>query len=234
MTFKQFITRQRVIIFIIGIVLFSVSLFVAHWLGYTSLPGALATNLAASSVTIVLTALIIDFLGVREAASKISDVAALAEEEIYSICSRAEWQIAQLFGLKRDATERNVISTREEARAYIQKNNELVQSFLSNIDFNQKVSNFNEDTLNKFTDRLQHIQTQLEETLVLYEYALAYDFRARALALRQELRTTERLFSFIDFSGLGEENDSLVRLTMAELHDAAQDILSVSNPTTGA
>src|ERR1700743_2758198 len=122
MTFKQFITRQRVIIFAIGLILFVISLIVAELFGYASLWGDLFTSLAASSITIVLTALVIDYLGAREESNKISDAANLAEEEILAICSRIEWQLARLLGFSPNREERDGIGNREEASAYIQRN----------------------------------------------------------------------------------------------------------------
>lgn len=228
MTFKQFITRQRVTIFVIGIVLFVVSFLVARWFGYESLWGGLFDNLAASSITIVFTALIIDYLSAREEASKTSDAAMLASEEINSICSRVEWQIARLFGLEPNRTDRESISNHEEATTYIQHNNARVQSFLSSLDFNGKQIHLNELVLNRYTERLQQAQTQLEQTLVLYEYALAHDVRVSVLTFRREMQVTERLLSFIDFSeALSEENESLIRFTTAEIHQTAQAVLQV-------
>lgn len=226
MTFKQFITRQRVTIFIIGIVLFILSFLVARWFGYSSQGGELFDSLAASSITIIFTALIIDYLGVKEEAGKISEAATLAEEEINSICSRIEWQIARLFGLERNLTERESISNHDEAITYIQRNNARVQSFLATLDFNEKHVHLNEMVLSRFAERLQQMQGHLEQTLVLYEYALAHDFRVSVLTLRRELQTTERLLSFIDFSEpLSEENESLIRFAATEVHQAAQAAL---------
>ncbi|HUB93656.1 MAG TPA: hypothetical protein VMB52_04085 [Verrucomicrobiae bacterium] len=227
MTFKQFITRQRVTILIIGITLFIVSFLVARRFGYESLWGGLFDSLAASSITIVFTALIIDYLGVREEASKTSDAASLAQEEIDSICARVEWQIARLFGLEPNRTERESISNHDEAAEYIQNNNARVQEFLSNLDFTMGHSNLNEATLAKFIERLQQMQSQLEQTLVLYEYALGHDFRVSALSLRRELQTTERLLSFIDFSEtLSTENESLIRFSTSAIHETTQAILN--------
>jgi len=223
MTFKQFITRQRVTIFVIGIVLFGLSFLVARWFGYESLGGELFDSLAASSITIVFTALIIDYLGAKEEAGKISEAATLAEEEIDSVCSRIEWQIARLFGLERNLTERVSISNHDEAITYIQRNNTRVQSFLATLNFNEKQVHLNEMVLGRFAERLQQLQSQLEQILVLYEYALAHEFRVNVLTLRRELQTTERLLSFIDFSEqLSEENESLIRFAATEVHQAAQ------------
>jgi hypothetical protein len=198
-------------------VLFTISFLVAYQFSYGSLWGSLFDNLAASSITIVFTALIIDYLGAREEASKISQAVTLAEEEISSICSRIEWQIARLFGLKPNLAERDTISNHEEAISYIQRNNKRVQSFLSTLDFNEEHDHLNEAVLVRFAERLQQVQGQLEQTLVLYEYALAHDFRVSALTLRRQLQTTERLLSFIDFSEpLSEENESLIRFTAAD------------------
>jgi hypothetical protein len=235
MTFKQFITRQRVAIFLIGLVLFTVSFLVAHWFSNGSLWGGLFDNLAASSITIVFTALIIDYLGAREEAGKISEAAALAEEEINSICSRVEWQIARLFGVKPNLAERETISNHDEALRYIQRNHERVQSFLSTLDFNEQHDHLNEAVLDRFAERLQLLQSQLEQTLVLYEYALAHDFRVSALTLRRELQTTERLLSFIDFSeSLSEQNESLIRFAAEEVHKAVQATLLYGNNESSA
>lgn len=226
MTFKQFITRQRVIIFVVGILLFIFSFLLARRFGYNSLGGSLCDSLAASSITIVFTALIIDYLGVKEEAGKISEAATLAEEEINSICSRIEWQIARLFGLERNPTERESISNHDEAITYIQRNNARVQTFLSTLDFNEKHVHLNEMVLSRFAERLQQMQARLEQTLVLYQYALAHDFRVSVLTLRRELQTTERLLSFIDFSEpLSDENESLIRFAATEIHQAAQTAL---------
>ena len=70
MHFKEFITRQRVIIVIVGIATFVIALFFSHLIGFSTLGGALFVNLAASSITIVFTALIIDYLGLKEASDK--------------------------------------------------------------------------------------------------------------------------------------------------------------------
>jgi hypothetical protein len=229
-TFKQFITRQRVTIFVIGILSFTVSFLIARWFSYETLWGGLFDNLAASSITIVFTALIIDYLSAREEASKTSDAATLAGEEIHSICSRVEWQIARLFGLDPNRAERESISNHEEAITYIQKNNGRVQSFLSGLDFDEKHDHLNESVLNRFAERLQQSQAQLEQTLVLYEYALAHDFRVSALTLRRELQVTERLLGFVDFSeSLSEENESLIRFIASEVHQAAQAVLEAAS-----
>lgn len=227
MTFKQFITRQRVSILIIGIILSAITLSLGRRFGIASVWGALLIDLAASSITIVLTALIIDYLGAREEASKISDAATLAEEEIRSICARIEWQIAQLFGLERNRAERLTISNHDEARTYLQKNYKRVQSFIASLDFdNNKELRTDEAALSRYSDRLQRIQAQLEQTLVLYEYALSHDFRVRALELRQELQITERLLGFIEFGDeVTDENESLIRLTAAAVYEAAQALL---------
>lgn len=226
MTFKQFITRQRVIIFVIGIVLFTISFLIARRFGYASLWGGLFDSLAASSITIVFTALIIDYLGAKEEAGKISEAAMLAEEEINSICSRIEWQIARLFGLEPNLAERESISNHQEAITYIERSNTRVQSFLSALDFGERHAHLNEMVLDRFAERLQQMQGHLEQTLVLYEYALAHELRVSALTLRRELQTTERLLSFIDFGEpLSKENESLVRFAAAEVHQAAQAAL---------
>ena len=78
MRFKEFITRQRVAIFVVGLIVFAISILVSHVAGFETMLGELSIDLAASALTIIFTALIIDYLGVREKASKTKNAAALA------------------------------------------------------------------------------------------------------------------------------------------------------------
>lgn len=226
MLFKEFITKQRVGIFIIGVATFIVTLLLSRVVGFDSIVGELFIDLAASSVTIIFTALIIDYLGLKEQGNRTHAAADLAEDEIRATCFRINWRLARLFGLERDGTKRNTISNREEARHYLDTFTNEVNAYLSKQDFLQDKNILDLDAFQRYLDRLQSSQTELEQTLVLYEYALSYSLRERVLTLRRELQIAERLLGFIDTSeSLNEANLSLIRVTAQTVYEAVSAVL---------
>ncbi len=232
MQFKEFITQQRVAIFIVGIATFVVSLIISSASGFSTLWGALFVDLAASSVTIVFTALIIDYLGLKEQNSKTQHAAGLAEDEIKATCFRIKWRLARLFGLPRRRSGRDHISDRQEAREYLDTVTAEVDSYLSHHSFVDRKTPFNEDAFAQYLERLQAAQTELEQVLVLYEYALSYSLRERVLALRSELQVAERLLGFIDTSEpFSKANLSLIRITAQSVYDAIEAVLEHDSRT---
>jgi hypothetical protein len=227
MQFKEFITKQRAAIFIVGIATFIVALLVAHFINFASLWGELFIDLAASSVTIVFTALIIDYLGLKEQISKTQNAAGLGEDEISATCYRIKWRLARLFGLEQGETGRDNISNRKEARLYLDKVTSEVDGYLSKQDFVSKDTTINTRAFQKYLERLQSSQTELEQTLILYEYALSYSLREHVLALRSELQIAERLLGFIDTSeSFNEDNLSLIKVTAQYVYEAVEAVLT--------
>ncbi len=227
MRFKEFITRQRVGIFIIGLTTFIVSLLLSHLIGFDSITGELFIDLAASSVTIIFTALIIDYLSLKEQSNRTHAAADLAEDEIRATCFRINWRLARLFGLEREGSKRDAISNREEARHYLETFTAEVNAYLAKLDFLRGQTVLDIDAFQRYLDRLQSSQTELEQTLVLYDYALSYSLRERVLTLRSELQIAERLLSFIDTSAsLNNANLSLIRVTAQSVYDAVLAVLS--------
>ncbi|MEJ0073414.1 MAG: hypothetical protein WDN27_05040 [Candidatus Saccharibacteria bacterium] len=200
MRFKDFVTNQRASIFIVGIAFFIASLIVSHLIGFESLWGELFIDLAASAITIVFTALIIDYLNLKERTNKTQNAAILAEDEIRATCFRTNWRLARLYGLQRRGTARDNVSTDEQARAYLARATDEVSDYLSQLDFLNRKTVINTDAFQRYLDRLQSSQAELEQVLVLYEYALPFDLREKVLTLRSELQLAERLLGFIDTS----------------------------------
>jgi hypothetical protein len=227
MKFREFITKQRGAIFIVGVAVFLISLLLSRDVGFDSLWGELFIDLAASSVTIIFTALIIDYLNMREQRSKTQNATNLAEDEIRAICFRIEWRIARLFGMNRNATNWDKISNRQEARNYLEAMTEEVDTYLSEIDFSSDKTHINARAFENYLERLQSSQNDLEQTLLLYEYALPYSLRERVLALRSELHIADRLLGFIDASeSPNKANLSLIRITAQSVYDAVTEVLA--------
>ena len=232
MTFKDFISRQRVGIFVIGIALFFVSLLMAHITGHDTLWGALFIDLAASATTVVFTALIIDYLGVRERSSRTKNAAGLAEDEITATCFRVKWRIARLFGLKRRESARDNISNRDQARHYLQRAGQEVDEYLSKHTPVKDSTPLDASQLEKYLERLEIARTELEQTLLLYEYAMSYSLRDQILNLRSELQVADNILGFIDFSEeLSEANTSLVRILSQSVYDSVEAVLEHDSRT---
>lgn len=232
MQFKEFITPQRLAIFNVGILTFIASLVVSSQIGFSTLWGELFIDLAASSVTIVFTALIIDYLRIKEQRSKTQNAAGLAEDEIKATCFRIKWRLARMFGLERRNSGRDNISNRQEAQNYLKKVTEEVDTYLAQHNFVKDKTPIDEKTFPQYLERLQSGQTELEQVLVLYEYALPYSLRERVLALRSELQVAERVLGFIDASEpLSKANRSLIRVTAQSVYDAIESVLKHDSRT---
>jgi DNA repair exonuclease SbcCD ATPase subunit len=226
MKFKEFITRQRVSILVVGGLTFVVSLLIAHLINFRTLWGDLFIDLAASAVTIVFTALIIDYIGAKEQSVKTQNAAELAEDEIKITCSRIKWRLAQLFGLQRRKDSRQNISSQEEARAYLQSRTDEVDEYLETHRLMSEETILDPKAFQPYMDRLQSAQNELEQTLLLYEYALSYTLRERILALRREIQTAERVLGFIDTTeSLNKNNRSLIRVTAQSVYEGILIVL---------
>jgi hypothetical protein len=231
--FKEFITKQRVAIFFIGLLAFCITLVLSHIIGFNSLWGELFIDLAASAFTIIFTTLIIDYLQLREKGMRTMNAAALAEAEIRTICLRIKWRMARLLGMQQDELDRNAISDRESARNYLDQVTKKVDSYLS-AGFEDKKQNINDKALQKYLERLQDSQNELEQTLILYDYALSYSLRECVLALRRELQTSDRLLGFIDNGELlNDANRSLIEISAQSVYDAVEDVLTHSSTSDG-
>jgi hypothetical protein len=232
MRFKDFVTLQRAGIFVIGFVTFGVSLVIAHATGFATLWGALFIDLAASATTVVFTALIIDYLGVREKDSKTKSAAGLAEDEIKATCFRVQWRMARLFGLKRQTSRRDDISNRQEAREYLDNAVNEVGHYLETNSLMSKDTALDASILPKYLERLQTARTELEQTLILYEYAMDYSLRERILNLRSELQVADNILGFIDFSEkLNKSNISLIRVLSKSIYDEMEKVLGHDSRT---
>lgn len=230
MSFKNFITRQRVAIFLVGLLVFIVTLIIATVTGYQTQWGELSIDLAASAVTVIFTSLIIDYLNAREKVSKTKSATTLAEEEIRVCCFRIKWSMARLFGLERQRSGRNKISNRTEAREYLDKVGHEVTNYLKTNSIEK--APLQESRFQKYLDRLQTARTELEQTLILYEYAMDYGLKERVLHLRTELEISENLLGFIDFSeSLNEANVSLIRVQSQTLYDEIENVLHYDSST---
>jgi hypothetical protein len=231
MQFKEFISRQRVAILIVGVIIFIASLLASHAFGLDTLWGDLFVDLAASSVTIVFTSFIIDYLGLREQANKTKNAASLAEDEIQATCYRIKWRLARVLGMEQAGRGRDNISNRQEARDYLEKITREVDDYLSNKDFYNDKITIDTSAFQKYIERLQASQTELEQTLILYEYALSYSLREHVLGLRSELQISERLLGFIDSSELNEANLSLIRVSAQTVYDSVETVLGHDTST---
>lgn len=232
MLFKEFITRQRVAILIVGVATFVVSLVVSHITGFSTLWGELFVDLAASSLTIVFTALIIDYLGLREQSDKTKTAASLAEDEIKASCSRVKWRLARLFGWERQGSGRETISNPQEAKEFLEQVTNQVDEYLKHHDLENNATPIVEKTLPQYLERLQSAQNELEQVLLLYQYALSYSLREHILALRGELQLADRVLGFIDTSeGFSEANLSLIRVTAQSVYGAIETVLSHDSRT---
>jgi hypothetical protein len=226
MRFKDFITRQRVGIFVVGAAIFVISLTIAHISGFSTLWGELFVDLAASAVTIIFTALIIDYLGVREESIKTHNAAGLAEDELKATCFRLKWRMARLFGLERKNTKRPNIGDLKEAKEFLSSVVEEVDNYLAYNSIMNMHTPIDMETLPRYLERLQLAQIELEQMLILYEYALPYSLRERVLHLRSELQTADHLLGFIDMSEkLSESNLSLVRVMSQSIYESIEEVL---------
>ena len=232
MHFIEFITRQRLTIFIVGIATFVTALFLSHLIGFSSLWGTLLINLAASSTTIVFTALIIDYLGLKEAGDKTRNAAGQAEDEIKTTCYRIKWRLAQLFGLERYSSTRDHIGSHEEAIEYLDEITTAVNNYLARHDFINDKADINRKALAKYTRHLELAQNELEQVLILYEYAMPLSFRELVLALRKELQVSEQVLGFIDTdTSLNGSNLSLIKISAQSIYDAIESVLKHGSRT---
>lgn len=232
MQFKDFITRQRIAILLAGVVIFVASLVLSHVIGFASLWGELFVDLAASAVTVIFTALIVDYLGVREQTNKTQNAAGLAEDEIKATCFRIKWRLARLSGLKRRESGRDSISNRQEARKYLESATEEVNQYLATHSLMSDKTHIDTANFPKYLERLQLAQTELEQTLILYEYAMPYSLRERVLSLRSELQIADHVLGFIDAAeSLNKANVSLIRVISQSIYDLVQDVLEHSSST---
>ena len=226
MKFKEFITRQRVSIFIVGIATFIIAISISSVIGFTTIWGELLVNLAASSFTIVFTALIIDYLGLKEMSYRTQTAAGLAEFEISATCFRIKWRLARLFGLESRETGREHISDHQEAIDYLNDMTHEVDGYLSQHHFVNDKTPITKKEFPAYLDRLQVAQTELEQALILFEYATSFSLKERTLALRRELQVAERVLGFIDTSKpLNEANLSIIRITGQSIYDTIEDLL---------
>jgi hypothetical protein len=227
MQFKDFITKQRVVILVIGLLLFAICISAAHGLGFNTLPGELSVDLAASAVTVVFTALVIDYINVREEFNKTKPAAGLAEDEIRATCFRIKWRMGRLFGMTRShSRQRNNISSRTEAREYFNRAEEEVNDYLEKHYILDEATPLVSANLSRFLERLEDARTELEQTLVLYQYALSYSLRERVLELRAELQIADNILSFVDFSDeLNEAHISLIKVLSQSIYEAIQTVL---------
>ncbi len=234
MHFKEFISRQRVGIFCIGAVLFSGSLLIAGESGYDSVTGALFIDLAASAVTVILTTLIIDFLNVQEESARTKSAAGLAEDEIKATCFRIKLRMARLLGFERQVSDRNSLRSREQAKEYLDAITHKVDSYLADADISDTSQPVDETMFKRYVERLQLAQTELEQTLILYENAMSYSLRERVLNLRSELQITDHLLGFIDYTGsLSEDNISLIHVMSQSLYEAIETVLEHDSRVVG-
>lgn len=219
-------------IFIVGIATFIVSLLVSHLTGFATLWGELFVDLAASSVTIVFTALIIDYLRIKEQSNKTLNAASLAEDEIKATCFRIKWRLARLFGLERRNSGRDNISDRQEAKEYLDKVTSEVDEYLSQHNFAKDKISIDTRRFPLYLERLQLARNELEQTLILYEYAMSYSLRERVLTLRSELQIADQVLGFIDTSeSLNTDNLSLIRVTAQSVYDAVEAVLEHDSRT---
>jgi hypothetical protein len=226
MHFKDFITQQRVAIIIVGVIIFIVALLGAEATGYQHLWGALFTDLAASATTVIFTALIIDYLGVREQHDKTKNAAGLAEDEIAATCFRIQWRMARLFGMQAHESGRENISNRQQARDYLEEIRKQVDTYLATHDMTNKKTSLKTTMLPKYLERLQAARTELEQTLILYEYAMGYSLRERVLSLRNELQIADNVLSFIDAGEkLNKANTLLIRILSQSIYDSIAEVL---------
>jgi hypothetical protein len=198
--FKDFISSQRTTILVIGMAAFVISLIIGKQAGITTIRGALFVDLAASSITVVFTALIIDYLGIREENGRTKNAAGLAEDEINATCFRVKCRMARLFGLSSQREVRNKISNREFAREFLKEVEVEVNDYFKAHSMSSHKTLITESVLQTYIEHLQIARSELEQTLSLYEYAMSYSLRERVLNLRSELHVGYNLFGFIDFS----------------------------------
>jgi predicted nuclease with TOPRIM domain len=207
---------------------------IAQATGYSTISGALFIDLAASATTVVFTALIIDYLGVREEASKTKNAAGLAEDEIRATCFRVKWRMARMFGLQRNRVmERENISNRQEAKEYLDKAEQEVNDYLKKHNLLSSETSIDNEKFAKYLERLESARSELEQTLVLYQYAMSYSLRERALSLRTELQIADNVLGFIDSSEeLNDANKSLIRVLSKSIYDAIEILLEHDSQIT--
>ncbi len=219
---------------VIGTLSFIVSLMIARKTGYSSISGDLFIDLAASATTVVFTALIIDYLGLKEQVNKTKNAAGLAEDEIRATCFRVKWRMARLFGLQRNRIiERENISNRQEAREYLDKAEQEVNSYLNSYQLTNPKTPLESSRFSKYLERLVAARAELEQTLVLYEYAMNYSLRERVLSLRTELQIADNILGFIDNSDdLNDANISLIRVLSQSIYEAIEKVLEHDSQIT--
>jgi hypothetical protein len=233
MKLKDFITSQRVGIFAIGLIAFALSLLTARRIGYTTIWGELLIDLASAAITVIFTTLIIDYLGVREELSKTRNATGLAEDEIKSICFRLKWRMARLYSMKRDGINRDEIESREQARDYLKRAEQDVNTHLEKRPFENTVKPLDASALPKFLERLQRAKEELEQTLLLYEYAMGYTLRERVLTLRTELQIADNILGFLDVSDTpSDAATAMIRVLSASIYDATESVLGHNSTTT--
>jgi hypothetical protein len=220
MKFKAFISRQRLAIFIVGLAVFILSIIISNLSGFASLWGELFVDLAASSVTIIFTALIIDYLSLKEQSNKTKNAASLANEEIKASCFRIKTSLAWL--------DRDDISSISDVRDYLESASKIVDDYLSEHSLTDKNTPIDKKALPRYIDRLQSAQSDLEQTLILYEFAMPLNIREQVLKLRRELQLSERLVGFIDdYDSLSESNISMIRVTAQSVYGSLKETLSL-------
>jgi hypothetical protein len=232
MRIKDFITRQRVAILILGALVFFISITVAGSVGHTTLIGSVLVDLAASAVTVIFTAFIIDYLNIHEKSFRTKNAAGLAEDEIKFICFRIKWRMARLFGLPSRNTGREEISTRIEAHHYLEEVGDEVDTYLNAHAITFPSTPLQQSMLAKYSDRLEIARNELEQTLMLYEFAMTYTLRERVLNLRSELQIADNMLGFLDFSEtLNEANASLIRILSQSIYNEIEAVLGHDSRT---
>ncbi len=159
---------------------------------------------------------------------KTKNAAGLAEDEISDTCFRIKWRLARLFGLESRETGREHISNHQEAITYLNDVTVEVNNYLSQHHFIKDQTPVTENEFPAYLGRLQMAQTELEQALILFEYATSFILKERTLALRQELQVAERILGFIDTSKpLSKANLSIIRITGQSIYDAIEDLLAL-------
>lgn len=227
MKLQGFFTKQRYIILGAGLVLFIVFLSLAFAFGHATELGVLFIDLSSSAVTIILTALAIEYFQFREQADKTHHVASIAEEEIQAICYRVRLATAKLCGYKEKPGDQDKLGSLDDVEQYLKNSTDNINRFYDKGKFTVTATSVAE-----FRHTSLKLQSEIEQGITLFGYALPYSLQAHVLALRSSLQIAARAMGFMHEAGsINKQHQQLVRELSQDMYKAVQAVLKHESRT---
>lgn len=172
---KKFVSKQRLVIISIGIVLFVIFCLVT-WQMKSPVLTSITGNLAAGFLTISFTVAIVDWLITKEGQKRSEDAHTMAIKSLKTLRFDVEASLADAFGF---ITERGYkINAKPDKKP---------SAYLKNIDLmNHKVYFEHALTLVK---SVGDAKDRIDDILILYTHAIQPELRGLILSYRESLKT---------------------------------------------